>query len=213
MGAPEDRHVDWRNLVGDGMRHLQNKLIEKEAEVGLFRVFEADVIPGLLQIPEYAWACLNHGVLMDGAPDDLDEAVQSRMRRQEVLHHEDKRFHFVITEAALRYRYCSPSSMLTQLEQLLSASGLPSVKLGVIGFDATYTIGPWHGFWIFDEGSVAIETYSAELKLAEPHEIELYGKVFDSLAAIASYGDAAQQIIQRAIDDLSTEVEEHPPTR
>lgn len=212
MRAPEDRYADWRPLVSDGMRHLQNKLIEKEAEVGLFRVFEADVIPGLLQVPEYAWTCLNQGVLMDGAPDDLDEAVQSRMRRQEILHHEDKRFHFVITEAALRYRYCPPNGMLAQLERLLSASDLPSVELGVIGFDATYTIGPWHGFWIFDEDSVAIETYSAELKLAEPHEIETYSKVFDSLAGIAGYGDAARQIIQRAIDDLSAEVEEDPPT-
>ncbi|MFS8099602.1 hypothetical protein LFM09_20980 [Lentzea alba] len=59
---------------------------------------------------------------------------------------------------------------------------------------------------------MAVETYSAELNLVQRQDIELYGKVFASLAGIASYGDAARQIIQRVIDDLSSEIEEAPPT-
>ena len=87
------------------------------------------------------------------------------------------------------------------------------MKLGVIGFDAPYGAAfPKHGFSLLDQDHVNVETFSAELTITQPQEIELYGKVFDSLAGIASYGDAAQQIIQRAIDDLSAEVGEDPPT-
>ena len=87
------------------------------------------------------------------------------------------------------------------------------MKLGVIGFGARYgTAFPSHGFWLHDTELVTLETFSAEINISNPSEIEVYGKVFDSLAGIASYGNAARQIIQRAIDDLAAEVEEDPPT-
>jgi hypothetical protein len=93
--------------------------------------------------------------------------------------------------------------MLAQLERLVALTAMRNVKLGIIGFDARYAIGPWHGFWIFDNDLVTVETYSAELNLAQPQEIEVYGAVFDQLAAVASYGSEARAIILRVIDDLA----------
>ena len=66
-----------------------------------------------------------------------------------------------------------------------------------------YEIGPWHGFWIHDDDLVTVETYSAELNLAQPQEIEVYRAVFDQLAAVASYGTEARAILLRVIDDLA----------
>lgn len=209
----EERHAEWRKLLSGGMRHKQHQLLNQEAEVRFFRLFEPDVISGLLQVPAYARAVLQQGELTAGTVNDLDDAVHARMQRQRILYDADKRFHFVFTEASLRYRFCAPADMLAQLDRLVSLSTLPNVKLGIIAFETKYPrIGPWHGFWIRDEDSVAIETFSAELNLAQPHEIELYGKIFESLAGIASYGRAARQIIMRVIDDLSPEVDEDPPT-
>jgi hypothetical protein len=51
-----------------------------------------------------------------------------------------------------------------------------------------------------------VETYSAALTLTQPQEIELYERVFDELAAVASYGRAARTIINRVGDDLAAEV-------
>ena len=99
--------------------------------------------------------------------------------------------------------------MLAQLERLVALTALRNVKLGIIGFDAQYTIGPWHGFWLLDDDLVAVETYSAELNLAQPQEIELYGQVFDQLAAVASYGTDARAILLRVIDDLAARSPEH----
>ena len=127
----------------------------------------------------------------------------ARLRRQEILYRPDKRFHFVVTEAALRFRLCADDAMLAQLERLVALTAMRNVKLGIIGFDTQYAIGPWHGFWIFDEDLVTVETYSAELNLAQPQEIEVYRAVFDQLAAVASYGSEARAIILRVIDDLA----------
>ena len=98
--------------------------------------------------------------------------------------------------------------MLGQLDRLISLAALPNVKLGIIAFDTHYTASPWHGFWIYDDEKVMVETFSAGLNLAQPQEIELYTTVFDELAAIASYGRSARAVITRVIDDLAQHVPE-----
>src|SRR5207302_10752708 len=138
-----------------------------------------------------------------GIPNDVDDAVRARLRRQDVLYRPDKRFHFVLTEAALRVRMCPDDAMLAQLERLVALTALRNVNLGIIGFEARYVISPRHGFWIFDNDLVTVETHSAGLHLAQPQEIELYGRVFDQLAAVASYGSDARAILLRVIDDLA----------
>ncbi len=110
-----------------------------------------------------------------------------------------------MTEAALRYRRCSTDVLLVQLDRLVSLSTLPNVKLGIIGFETQYVVGPWHGFWLRDNDRVTVETFSAELSLAQPQEIDLYGSVFEQLAAVASYGRSARAIITRVMDDLAPE--------
>ncbi len=204
----EVQHAEWQRILRTGLRPLQNELAELDARTRFFRAFEATVIPGLLQTAEYARARLAQGIVMFKVRNDINEAVQARLKRQELLYRPDKRFHFVITEAALRLRLCSPDVMLGQLDRLISLSALPNVRLGVIGSDTQYVIGPWHGFSLRDTDRVTIETFSAKLNLAQPQEIELYSNIFDQFAAVASYGRSARAIITRVIDDLAPEVPE-----
>lgn len=205
----ETQYAEWRRILRGGLAPHQAELIELSQRTRLLRAFELSVVPGLLQTAGYARACMAagaaHGLQL---PDDIDVAVQRRMQRQEVLYHPDKRFHFVLTEAALRFRLCEPAVMMGQLDRLVSLTSLPNVKLGVIAFGARYTAPPQHAFWIYDDEKVRVETYSAELDLQQPQEIELYATVFENLAAVASYGRAARAIITQAIDDLAPDVPE-----
>lgn len=202
----EVQHAEWRRILRTGLRPRQNELAELDQKTRTFRAFEATVIPGLLQTAEYARARFAEGIRMLKLPNDINEAVQGRIRRQEILYRPDKRFHFVLTEAALRMRLCPPEVMLGQLDRLVSFSGLPNVRFGIIGFETRYATSPWHGFWLYDNDRVLVETYSAALNLAQPQEIVLYSSVFDELAAVASYGRAARAIMTRVIDDLAPEV-------
>jgi transcriptional regulator with XRE-family HTH domain len=204
----EVQHAEWQRVLRIGLRPHQSEIADRDARTRLFRVFEATVVPGLLQTAEYARSRLAQGVLLYKARNDINEAVLARMKRQELLYRPDKRFHFIITEAALRLRLCSTEVMLGQLDRLVSLSALPNVKLGIIGSSTQYVVGPWHGFWLRDTDRVMVETFSAELNLAQPQEIELYGNIFEQFAAVASYGRAARTIITRIVDDLASEAPE-----
>jgi transcriptional regulator with XRE-family HTH domain len=199
----ELRHAEWRRQLRTGFRHGQIELASLDERTKLFRVFESTVVPGLLQTAEYARSRFEEGVRVQKVPDDIDEAVRLRTQRQEILYRRDKQFHFVLTESVLRYRLCPVEAMLAQLDRLVALSALRNVRVGVIPFEAQFGISPWHGFWLLDRDLVMVETYSAELNLAQPHEIDLYSRIFEGLAAVASYGSQARAIITRVIDDFT----------
>lgn len=202
----EVQHAEWRRVLRTGLRPRQEQLIEWDQRTRLFRAFEATVVPGLLQTAEYARTRFSEGARRMSLPNDVNEAVQRRIQRQEILYRLDKRFHFVLTEAALRFRLCEPEVMLGQLDRLVSLSQLPNVRLGIIGFETRYTTAPWHGFWVYDEERVLVETFSAALDLRQPQEIELYAGAFEQLATAADYGRPARALINRAIDDLARDL-------
>jgi transcriptional regulator with XRE-family HTH domain len=204
----EVQYAEWRRQLRAGLKPHQTEIAQLDARTRLFRVFEATVIPGIIQTGEYARARFAQGITIFRVPKDIDAAVEARARRQEILYRQDKRFHFVLTEAALRMRLCAPEVMLGQLDRLMSLSALPNVRLGIIGYETQYVVAPWHGFWLLDNELVMVETFSAELNLAQPQEIELYVGIFDQLAAVASYGRAARSIITRVIDDLAPDAPE-----
>jgi transcriptional regulator with XRE-family HTH domain len=202
------QYAEWRRIMRAGVRPRQNELAERDQKTRLFRVFESTVVPGLLQTSEYARARIAEAIRTFGLTSDVNEAVEGRMKRQDVFYRPGKRLHFVVTEAALRLRLCPPEIMLGQLDRLISLSALPNVRLGIIGLKTAYTVAPWHGFWIYDDDAVLVETYSAGLNLTQPQEIELYGRVFDELAAVAVYGRTARTIITEVIDDLAVELDD-----
>lgn len=199
----EVQHAEWQRILKAGMLSHQMELSQTDQRTKLYRSFEPAVIPGLLQTPEYARARFSQVVMVHQVPNDINEAVAKRMQRQEMLYRPDKAFHFVITEATLRYRLCPVEIMLGQLDRLISLTSLRNLRLGVIAYETQYVVDPRHGFMLYNSDLVRVETYSAELNLRQPHEIELYSSTFEKLAAVASYGGPARAIINRVISDLA----------
>ncbi|WP_235022683.1 helix-turn-helix domain-containing protein [Amycolatopsis alkalitolerans] len=202
----EFQHVEWQRQLTSGLKSHQVKLTELNARTRFFRVFEPTFVPGLLQIPDYARFRFEQSGRVFGVRHDIDEAVYTRIQRQEILYRPEKRFHFVLTEAVLRYRLCPAAVMLGQLDRLVSLSMLPNVKLGIIGFGVAYDVAPSHGFWLLDDDRVMVETFSAELNLAQPQETELYGRIFAQLATVEgiSYGREARSLITKAAEQWTT---------
>ncbi|MDQ3765266.1 MAG: helix-turn-helix transcriptional regulator [Actinomycetota bacterium] len=201
------QHAEWKRLLKTGLRSHQNELSSQDERTKLYRVFESTLIPGLLQTPEYARARFAQAVTVHKTPNDINEAVRARTQRQEMLYRPDKRFHFVLTEAALRYRLCPIETMLAQLDRLVSLSNLRNLRLGVISFKTPYVADPRHGFWLLDQDRVRVETFSAEFNLHQPYEIELYSGIFEKLAAAASYDGTARAIIIKIMSELAEEAE------
>lgn len=194
----ETRHRDWQHILRAGLAPSQHSAARDEARTQVFRSFQPTLVPGLLQTPEYARTRLEEGAKVWGKHADLDEAVAARMARQAILYQPVRKFYFVLTESALMNALCAPEAMLVQIDRLMSLSMLPNVRLGIIPFEKRLTMAPEHGFWVMDERLVSVETFSAGLDLTQPQEIDLYLKVFETLALDADYDRKAQAHLARA---------------
>lgn len=199
----ETHYVEYRRMFRSGMAAKQQAWAGLEAETAFIRNFETAVIPGLLQTPEYARFRLLEGVTDGESPDDVDDAVAARMVRQQVLYRAGKRFHFVITESALRARLCPPEVMAGQLDRLVVLSTMPTLRFGVIPFEQSLPRAPLHGFWIFDDRVVTVENLTAELNITQPGEVTRYMRIFGELSDVARYGSEARGVITRVLTDFT----------
>ncbi|GAB2918152.1 helix-turn-helix domain-containing protein [Nonomuraea fastidiosa] len=197
-------YAAWQRQLRSGTQHRQRQIAEIEAETDLIHVFEPATVPGLLQTREYARHIMAMSIAVHNTPDDLEDGLQARMDRQEILYKPGHRFHFLITEAVLRNLLCPPEVLMGQIDRLIAVSTLPNVALGVIPFAARLPKSPVHGFWMYRR-LVTVETFAAELSLTQPEEIELYGKIFGLMQEAAVYGRQARALMTRVLEDLAAE--------
>lgn len=134
-------------------------LNQAEAAATFIRVMQPNAVPDLLQTSEYAREIISREVLLWGTEVDVDGAVADRMRRRDVLYDKSKRFQFVIGEAALRYIPGQAAVMHAQLDQLISASALMTVELGIVPMLAPLEVmlGP-AAFVLYDKTDAVVKT-------------------------------------------------------
>ncbi|MGK4579806.1 helix-turn-helix domain-containing protein [Kitasatospora sp. HPMI-4] len=197
----DGRYAEWRRQLREGHAVVQRSWAETEAAADTLRVFETCWVPGLLQTADYAAARFREHARLNDSPQDTDAAVAARLARQEALYSPGrKRWHILLTEAALLYGVASAQVMRAQIDRLVSATTLPAVRLGVIPFRKRLPVSPAHGFWIFDDKQVIVEVVSAELRLGLPEEVAQYRKVFDLLASSALYDADARRALTAAAE-------------
>ncbi|MFG1681448.1 helix-turn-helix domain-containing protein [Nonomuraea sp. NPDC049269] len=206
-------YAAWQRQLRTGTRDRQRQIATIEAEADLIRGFEPATVPGLFQTREYARHIMAQSIAIHDIVDDLEDGLQARMERQEILYKPGHRFHFVLTEAAVRNLLCPPEILMGQIERLIASATLPNVALGVIPFTARLPKSPVHGFWIYGTGLVTVETFAAELSLTQPEEIAVYAKIFGLMKDVALYGKAARALMTSVLDDLAaTHFPEGDPT-
>jgi Domain of unknown function (DUF5753) len=189
--------TSWRILHQLGLSHRQREIAELERQATAIQVFQPTMIPGLLQIADYARRVMSQG--NPSAQTDLAQAVAERLDRQTILYDQGKRFEFLLTETALRWRPGPPELMRAQLDRVISAASLPNVSIGVLPLDIESPDAYLHPFVIFEleEGAlVNVETYSAGMQVREPQEVEVYRRTLDRLRDSALWADGAVATIQ-----------------
>ena len=196
--------MQWQRLTRGGLRQLQESLVPLFERTRVQRVYCSQLVPGLLQTPDYTTALFTTIVEQKGMPDDIAQAVPARMARARVLREGDHRFAFLIEEAVLRHGLGGLDVMAAQLGHLLEAMTLPSVSLGIIPFGANRRQYPRENFHIYDSVQVGVELVSAEVTITAPSEIKLYAKAFETLAGMAVYGAKARGLITSALAALDS---------
>ena len=198
-------YAAWKDAYHDtGADGVQADILELEAQTTRIAEFQPSMISGLLQTSEYAREFLHLpcGPLSFGADEEtIDQMVAKRMQRQQVLYQHGKQVQVVMLEGALRTRVVSAPTLAGQLDRLMAVSGLGSLELGIVPFEAAVPVFPLSGFRLYDD-LVIVESIVGEQQLAEPDDLARYEKYLGLLREAASIGREAAPFIRRAIESL-----------
>jgi transcriptional regulator with XRE-family HTH domain len=198
-------YAAWKDAYREsGADGVQADILELEAQTTKIAEFQPAMISGLLQTAEYAREFLHLpcGPLSYGQDEgEIDRMVAKRMERQQVLYHPGKQVQIVMLEGALRARAVSAPTLAGQLDRLMAVSGLPSLELGIIPFEAAVPIWPLGGFRLYDD-LVIVESIVGEQQLAEPDDLARYEKYLELLRGAAKTGRDAAVVIQRSLEGL-----------
>lgn len=174
-----------------------------EAEAASLRVYEAQVVHGLLQTEDYARAVMST-VRRRQTRDEIERLVRLRMQRQEVLTREDPLEVWIILDEAVLRRMVGPSELMrAQLDHLYEASQWPNVTLQVLTFGSGIHPGMGGPFAIIefpertDPDVVYTEGVTGQAYIEErEREVRLRTEAFDLLRAAAlPPADSAQLIL------------------
>ncbi|MFE5971361.1 helix-turn-helix domain-containing protein [Streptomyces sp. NPDC056460] len=190
--------LDWRRQLTTGIEKRQKKSLPVYARTGVFRIWHPNLIWGTFQTADYAKAIFEQSVSMYEIPDDSEAAVAKRLERQRYLYEGSRVYNVLLGEQALYSNVGGPQVMQSQLDRLTALMGLARVSLGIVPRSALTKIWLGHSFSMFDDKLVLVETWSAEMSVTQPREIELYTRAFALLKQSAVYGEPARALIAAA---------------
>ncbi|MEU3282195.1 helix-turn-helix domain-containing protein [Streptomyces antibioticus] len=207
--AKDSRQQGWWHAFGDVPYSVY---IGLETDAASLRVYDPQVVPGLLQTPQYAEALIS-GALPEAPPQDIDKRIQVRLRRQERISTGENplRLWAVLDEAALRRRVGNRQVMIEQLEYLLEMSQLPHVTVQLIPFTMGAHPGVSGQYAILefpdaaDSSVVYIEGVTSDLYLEKPQDVQKYSVMYEHLRAQALNADQTREFIQRSAKEYARE--------
>ncbi|MDQ1010178.1 helix-turn-helix domain-containing protein [Streptomyces sp. NPDC002867] len=207
--AKDSRQQGWWHAFGDIPYSVY---IGLETDAASLRVYEPQVVPGLLQTRQYAEALIA-GALPESGVTDIEKRVSVRLRRQERIKDAEHplRLWAVIDEAALRRRVGDRQLMREQLEHLVELSHQPHVTVQVLPFDmgAHPGINGQYAILEFPDASdssvVYIEGVTSDLYLEKANDVQKYSVMYEHLRAQALNVEQTRQFIETIAKDYARE--------
>ncbi|MGQ4515561.1 Scr1 family TA system antitoxin-like transcriptional regulator [Streptomyces sp. DW26H14] len=169
--------------------------VELERTAATLRVFESQIIPGLLQTEAYARA-----MLTAVRPDNLEELVAGRLSRQDVLDRpEPPRAWFVIDEHALQRPMGTAKEWRAQMEVLTKADRNPRHVIQVIPRRVRSHPGLAGPFTLltFDDGpdTLYVDGFSMGRTTIDAEEVTGGSQAYDLLRAVALSPEESAELV------------------
>lgn len=169
--------------------------VQYEARATEFKIYEALVVPGLLQTPEYARALLTAGQ----AVPDVEAAVAARMARQSILAKRNPPMLWVLLyQAVLMPSVGDEEVMRGQLRHLLDLSARPDIVIRVLPWSMGAHVGLDGSFKVTAtaEGEVAYMEANGGGRLSTDRaEVRRFRLEFERLGADALPREASRALI------------------
>lgn len=200
--ARDSRQQGWWHTFGDIPYSVY---IGLETDAESLRVYEPQIVTGLLQTRPYAEA-LVRGALPETSADEIEKRVEVRMRRQERITTERNplRLWVVLDEAALHRVVGSRLVMREQLEHLIELSELPHVTVQVLPFEVGAHPGINGQYAILefadaaDSSVVYLEGVTSDLYLEKAQDVQKYAVMYEHLRAQSHNVEVSRQFIAEA---------------
>ncbi|HEV7898584.1 MAG TPA: helix-turn-helix transcriptional regulator [Planosporangium sp.] len=199
--ARETTTPGWWHHYGDVLPNWFQSYLGLEAAVVLIRTYEVQFVPGLLQTRDYARAVVLLGYRTAPA-EEIERRVSLRMARQQLLTRQDPpQLWAVVDEAALRRPIGGHEVMRAQIEALIDAAKLPSVRLQIIPFLAGGHAAAGGSFSIlrFPDRDlpdvVYIEQLASALYLDKRDDVDQYAVAMETLCIEAEPPDRTVDIL------------------
>jgi len=203
--AREARQKGWWHLYGTV---LTGAYVGLEAAASTISQYEAQVVPGLLQVPEYA-----RTMICKARPDiseaEVDRRVRVRMARQSLVSQDDPPHLAVVLDEAVFHRLVGGLAVMRrQLDHLVMAAGRTNVTLQVLPFAVGAHAGMDGSFAILgyeeaaDPDVVFAENAAGGLFLEKDEELRRYHVIFDQLRASALPPDQSAEFIAARAKEL-----------
>ncbi|RAY11914.1 hypothetical protein DPM19_28540 [Actinomadura craniellae] len=163
--------------------------LDLENRAAVIKVWEVDLVPGLLQTPDYARAGLS-----TGGVENVEAALEKRLTRQKILEREHPpTLWFLLSQTLLELPCGGTEVMRAQLAHIIDLSYRPNIGVRVV----PKSIGHHPGL----DGAFMMMT------LAEPHAEVAYveapggGRLVSNVTEVASYALRYDQIGQHALPE------------
>nr|WP_062341167.1 helix-turn-helix transcriptional regulator [Herbidospora sakaeratensis] len=206
-------HTDVRSWKAElvDQPHLQGDVREAERAARRIFAFQSSVVPGLLQTAEYARRVFSM-FQVPYTKEQAAAALAGRLDRQLILYDEGRSFHFLITEAALRWRPTGAAAiMAAQLDRISTLSTLSNVSIGVLPLDGEAGVPFSHAFTLFESADdetgefVSIETVHANITAHRPSDVELYRSRWAMYREAALVEDDARRFLTGLVAQFQKE--------
>ena len=198
--AKDSRQQGWWHAFGDIPYSVY---IGLETDAESLRVYEPQIITGLLQTRAYAEAIIR-GSSPETSDTEIDKRAQVRLRRQDrvTAEREPLRLWVVLDEASLRRAVGSRQVMREQLEHLAEMAQRPHITVQVLPFEVGAHPGLNGQYSILefsdaaDSSVVYIEGVTSDLYLEKAHDVQRYTVMYEHLRAQALNVDQSRQLIE-----------------
>lgn len=180
-----------------------------EAEAASLRDFNMNFVHGLLQTDEYARAILQAVRPWDG-PESIDQLVDLRMRRQEVLTREPEPLHLwsILDESVVRRPIGGHAVLKRQLARLIDAATSQAVTVQVLPIARGAHAALNGSFTIIefpertDPQVVYVENPAGNIYLERDRDVRRFSLAYDHLRAAALPPEESIRLVRAVADEF-----------
>lgn len=196
---------EWWHDYDDIASPALMKLIGYETSASKIQTCSSGWVPGLLQTADWARAAIK----LPGAmtrPENIDRAVELRMRRQRLLDNPQTHFHAICGEEAIRYRVGGRDVQAAQLRHLLEMGDAKNITFQIVPFTAGLHVGHSSPYSLLEFGAddppIFHQEHAADEMLSDnPANVRRWRYVFDELVKIALPVEDSRRLIESILKE------------